>query len=362
MLIENWLFLSSALIYVMLIGFIGSLERRFNREEARPLKIEDLTVIVPFRNEVDRIRPLLQSLKEQKMLPKMLFVDDHSTDSTDALIREVLLDGNYEIIKLTESKGKKFAVSEGISRAQTEFIITLDADVKLKDTYFENLEIGEGVDLCILPVRTIGIGGLSNFFAIDYNLMQWINQLSYLYRKAHTCSGANLLFKRSFYLETESKRKDMEILSGDDHFLLNQAYVEGRKVEMNTSPSLLVETNSSDSLMDNLSQRKRWFSKTQWLPDAWGKQVGLFSMLILLSVYLLWGYMSIVDPKYFLAFFLLNGFVLRRLSMLGKTEPMSLISAGSFLVVYPFYALIFLMSYPFLQVEWKDRPIKKPAK
>src|SRR5688572_395719 len=61
--------------------------------EEQPKKIMAVSIVIPFHNEFLRILPLLESLNAQRVERKMIeliFVDDHSTDSTADLIKSTL--------------------------------------------------------------------------------------------------------------------------------------------------------------------------------------------------------------------------------------------------------------------------------
>ena len=91
------------------------------------LSLENLTVIVPFRNEAKRILGLLNSLDVNEKIPRLLFIDDHSDDGTDSIIRNAGLN-NTEVLKLTNTSGKKSAIQLGVQTAESDYILTLDAE------------------------------------------------------------------------------------------------------------------------------------------------------------------------------------------------------------------------------------------
>ena len=140
---------------------------RRNKVGNSQLDFSELTVLVPFRNEENRIQTLLASLNEQAKLPMVYFIDDHSTDATRKVIADT---ATFAHTVLTSSKeGKKAAINEGMDHVTTSHVLTLDSDVALPMGYFEEvLKLGEA-DVSILPVEMKGEGIVAGFFRWEYH-------------------------------------------------------------------------------------------------------------------------------------------------------------------------------------------------
>lgn len=114
-----------------------SLIRLKNSEEISPLA---LTVLVPLRNEEKNIEPLIASLKKQRGLLnfKIVLIDDNSTDRTRRLCSEAISnDSRFSLLVGRELPkgwlGKPFALKQGLELCDSELIILIDADVRLKE-------------------------------------------------------------------------------------------------------------------------------------------------------------------------------------------------------------------------------------
>ncbi|MBP3965085.1 glycosyltransferase family 2 protein [Paenibacillus lignilyticus] len=87
-----------------------------------------LSIIIPARNEADRISPLLRSLQEQHYQSfEVLVVDDHSTDQT----AEIAKSYGAKVLqnKAVESgSGKSTACWHGAQHAKGQWLLFLDAD------------------------------------------------------------------------------------------------------------------------------------------------------------------------------------------------------------------------------------------
>jgi glycosyltransferase involved in cell wall biosynthesis len=90
------------------------------------------TVVIPFYNGKDFIRPAVESIYAQTVLPKeIIIVDDCSTDDSYCLLNQLKAESQIpmQIHKLDQnSGGPVIPMSVGIRKATTEFVTLLDQD------------------------------------------------------------------------------------------------------------------------------------------------------------------------------------------------------------------------------------------
>jgi len=93
------------------------------------------SVVVPFHNEQDSVRELYQQLSAvmaTRYEPvEFIFIDDHSTDSTNqALVEIVNSDSRVIAIRLKRNYGQTAALAAGFDYADGDVIISMDGDLQ----------------------------------------------------------------------------------------------------------------------------------------------------------------------------------------------------------------------------------------
>lgn len=90
-----------------------------------------ISVIIPTFNEEENIKPLVKDLaRNLKDNFELIFIDDHSTDNTEAEIKK--MSANYPI-KLQFKKGeqgKTFSLKQGFELAKSNYLVMIDADLQ----------------------------------------------------------------------------------------------------------------------------------------------------------------------------------------------------------------------------------------
>src|SRR5689334_7802527 len=96
--------------------------------------MQKISIIVPSYNEEGNVAPLIQridrSMTEAGLSYEIIWVDDHSTDSTEEIVRG--LESIYPIFfyKKQGQQGKAFSLLEGFEYAQGDVIAMIDADLQ----------------------------------------------------------------------------------------------------------------------------------------------------------------------------------------------------------------------------------------
>lgn len=138
MIVVNWI-----VIIVSLILYSTGLFLLWRVPNLKPQNLNkklDVSIIIPARNEANRIQPLLKSIQSQtKFIREWIVVDDHSTDDTAAIAK---MYGAKVVTAETLPKGwfgKPWACYQGAKAAQGKIYLFLDADTVLLPQGLENI-------------------------------------------------------------------------------------------------------------------------------------------------------------------------------------------------------------------------------
>lgn len=344
---------------------IFSFERNASNWSAT--KESELTVIVPFRNEEERIGPLLESLRQElnktPYAVHVLFVDDHSVDGSVDLINRFCAEfnGSVKLRSLTSSSsGKKAAVRLGVENASTTWVLTLDADVILPKGYFGHIRFPEKGSMVIHPVRMKGNGTIQGFFSMEFLLFQ-----AYTFtRGVWMANGANLLFKAHDFIAMEVFRTDNSVASGDDMFLLNEMRKQKLIVRKNSDYRLVADTMAPRTLFEGLNQRIRWVGKMIHLKNNVPMMISmLFSALICIvwvgAITYLLADLSSFNTGLCLAVaapFVIIWFILLRTGLRYNSLLLS-VKGLLFLPFYPLYLVVMPILALSIRPEWKGRKL-----
>lgn len=259
------------------------------------LKLSDVSLVIPFRNEKNNLPILLKSLhNQQQKIENILFVDDHSNDDSALLVEAFVETYGYgKLLELPQNlKGKKSALNYGVSKANTRYILTMDADVEVNENYFESIErIGIG-DLTAFPVIMSGNSFLAKLFSTEYT---FFNAFSYLWAPIWpiSISGANLLFDSSKTDYAQQVKEHSHLASGDDYFLLKKFREKQGSIQMINEFDLSVKTDAPRSLKTYFEQRVRWLGKSTFKMNFGDALMGFFIL-----IYFLGGFTSLIHSAF----------------------------------------------------------------
>ena len=357
----NIVLIFTALYLICIAAFtfgLFNLKERFHSVNKNNLI--KVSVLIAARNEEKNIEKLLESLKKQSF-PKELFeviiVNDHSIDNTDEIINDFINKNKELDVKLlkAEKTGKKHAISQALHSAINELIIVTDADCVLNDLWIESIVGFYQEEKCKMILAPVLLSPAENLF----EKMQVLEHLSLIGSTAGSasigfpvmCNGANMAYERKAALEVEKFRKDFDIPSGDDMFLLEQ-FVKcygHNNVKFLLSKSAVVKTKTCKTIKDFFRQRRRWVSKTKsytsWKVIVTALIVLFFNLSIislLVSAFFvpaLWSiYILLTLLKFFIDFPLLKNITnfMNQGSLLKWVLPLE--------IIYPFYVVFTALS------------------
>lgn len=241
----------------------------------------DLTVIIPFRNESCHIERLVSCIKAQVVLPKaIIFVNDHSTDDSVEKLKSLIEeDERFSLLHLPhELFGKKHAIRYALNEVETTFLLTLDADTYFENYFFASIQMTSSMDMVVQPVVMKGSSLFGKYVAFEYNFYNAFTALISS-KQILNASGANLLIKKDAFEYFDRFETHKHIPSGDDYFLLGDFLKSKAVVVQSTDEKRAVKTEAKERVIDYLSQRLRWLSKTKFKPNLTNVFLGIFFVL-----------------------------------------------------------------------------------
>lgn len=252
----------AAAVLWMYFRFVQRVERRVHRLEPSPSQPApepgQLTVIVPCRNEAERLPFLLTDLQMQSYPVAILVIDDGSEDGT----AEVAASQGVRVIAAS-GQGKKAALAEGFRAVHTPWMATVDADVRLRKDWAKTL-LAEGISngsACVLGGVVIAgqDTAWNRFQQLEFGVMQcWIAG-GVRTGELAMGSGANSLYRTDAY---PVDALHPEMASGDDAFALNALQQAGASVHWCHAEAARVRTVPAADWPALWQQRARWASKT----------------------------------------------------------------------------------------------------
>jgi len=223
-------FLIQLYFYVYLFGsYVNS--KHIDQNKVLP----PLSIIVCAKNEEENLKSLLPSLVDQNYPElEIVLIDDDSSDATLEMMRSfekqnALSNISIRVIPIEKgrSKGKKYALTQGILASKNEVLLFTDADCKPASNdwaqqmsqYFSNdvsLILGYGA------YKKIPGSFLNKLIRFE-TLMTAVQYFSYALKgKAYMGVGRNIAYKKDAFLKADGFEKHRHIRSGDDDLFVSQ--------------------------------------------------------------------------------------------------------------------------------------------
>lgn len=156
----------------------------------------NLSCLIPFYNEGDRIIPVLNIVTKLSSISEVICIDDGSTDNASELVRNVF--PKVILISLKKNNGKKFAIEKGLSASSNETILLMDADLE----NLQKFEIKNAIEMMMMQDKNIDMLILRRMNA------PWlirINRIDILF------SGERILKKKDLKIILKEKIKGYQL-------------------------------------------------------------------------------------------------------------------------------------------------------
>lgn len=353
------------LLLSLLLGF-----KRVPTFSEKPIKEPiPFSVIIPFRNEAEKLPELLesfQSLDYPKEFITFYFVDDDSTDESVTLIdsfkKEYVQVIILQNIRTTNSP-KKDAIRTAIKQINTDWIITVDADCIVPSNWlsaYANYIQEHDVSMIIGEVTYTQHKKLfEDFQLIDFLSLQLTTIGSFGIGQPILCNGANLAYTKKAFLDVNGFEGNDTIASGDDVFLLEKISAKTPKaIGLLKSSTIKVITYPETSVRGLIQQRLRWAGKSSAAKSLFTKLMGFVVLVSNLSFLVVLG-LSIMYTCYILLLFLLLKIILdiSFFIVISKFYKQYVAPINIFIsaIIYPFFSSYIGIMSMFSKYKWKGR-------
>jgi cellulose synthase/poly-beta-1,6-N-acetylglucosamine synthase-like glycosyltransferase/spore germination protein YaaH/peptidoglycan/xylan/chitin deacetylase (PgdA/CDA1 family) len=243
--------------FMALLSFI---EKKRSKKEVRELKINSLiSIIVPaYNEEVNAVSTISNLLKSDYENIEIVFVDDGSKDDTYSKVCSAF-EGNNKVRVFTKPNGgKASALNYGISVANGEYLVCIDADTQLKKNAITELLKCFNDDNVGAAAGNVKVGNTINLIttwqSIEYITSQNFDRRAFgLLNCITVVPGAIGAFRKSAVIEVGKFSTDT---LAEDCELTIRLLRAGYKIKF--SNKAIAYTEAPETLRMFLKQRFRW--------------------------------------------------------------------------------------------------------
>ena len=374
-----YFFLAFGVYGALVLALITGWQLTVEKDDSTPPQSNFLkiSIVIPFRDEAQNLPALLESLSQLDYPAEyfeFIFVDDHSTDSSQQILKKFIeVRSNAKLLQLESGKqGKKQALAHAIDNASGEIVLTTDADCTVSPKWlsvvsnsFQNEEIKMLVGAVkIIPSKSF----FSKMQSLEFASLIGSGAATLLYRLPTMSNGANLAFRKSAFNAVDGYKDNFNIPSGDDEFLMRKInHKFPKSIAFLSNPESVVSTQPQKNLSIFIQQRIRWAGKWKFNQSLFTKLLAIFififqTSVIFLSVSVVVGWLPakvfsvLMGTKLLLEFlFLYQVFNFLKLKW----------SWTSFLAlqfIYPFYVFAVALLSQQKSFVWKGRTKKQGTK
>ncbi|MDB4924824.1 glycosyltransferase [Mucilaginibacter sp.] len=258
-----------------------------------------VTVLIAARNEEARIHYTIEDILAQdypKQLTEIIIVDDHSTDRTSAIISSYANRG-IKLLQLNEAQPlnsyKKKAIATAIGMSSGELMVATDADCRMGAQWLSSVVGYYEANHPVMISSPVAFFEEKSLFermqTLEFSFLIGIGGAFIGNKRASTCNGANLAYRKDVFYEVGGFAGIDELASGDDELLLQKiAERYPGQIGFLNLQEAIVYTHAKYTLKEFLQQRRRWASKSTKYKDkkviAMALFMWLFNITMLLNV------------------------------------------------------------------------------
>lgn len=240
-----------------------------------------VTIIIPVRNEEERIREILDNFTAQQFEDyQLLVINENSEDNTYEILN-VLAETNPKLKVTTLSQEIRFsgkqAINIGMKGASSPWILLLTPfSGPINPAWLEKLNtiITPETEAVIAYTNLERAKGFRNLLCRLERFNQFMISGAWtLAGKPFVFNENNILFKKSMYFDTLGFRHKLNRNFANLELIFNENFKK-EKVKISINPELAVREHIEDDRGDHLKLLKKGVQIRQSL--SWSKKISLF--------------------------------------------------------------------------------------
>ncbi len=304
------LMVSTSVVFLIqlyyLLGYYLKLAR--HKDKTPTQQPGQVTIIIPVRNEEERIREILGKFEVLNFDDfQLLIINEYSEDNTIEILN-VLAETNPKLKVTSLSQETRFsgkqAINIGLKGASSPWVVLLTSfsgDINQEWLARLNNLITPETDAVIAYTNAERAKGMRNLLCRIERFYQFMVSGAWtLAGKPFVFNENNVLFKKSLYFDTPGFRHKLNRNFANLELIFNDNFKKGR-VKITTDPEMAVREHIEDDRGDHIKLIKKGVQIRQSL--SWGKKISLFLddlTRILLPV--LTAALIILHPDYWITF------------------------------------------------------------
>ena len=348
---------------LVFVGFFLQMRKEKNYHSENTFELQDIVVLIPFRNEEDRIDVIIESIKKLDSFPKLfLFINDHSIDNGRQKLEKLVSEYPIKIVDTPEGmQGKKIALRYGMQQIDSKYLLTFDADVSFSFDYFDKLASLQESPMYLQPAIMKAETFWEHLYEIDLTLINAVNVGMAGLKRPLMASGANLMYERTTFYEVDSIKEHGKVASGDDMYLLKDYRENKKEIRLVSSVDHAIITETPQSFKEFIDQRLRWLGKTADLKDHLSTGLAIMQSILTFTFFGLLLYSMVIgDWENTLWLFVIK-MVIDFVMFFPYFNRIKRMSTWLFIPLYellfPFYTMIILSLMFWYKPKWKGRVI-----
>jgi len=264
--IDIGLLVSLSLAFLIQLYFLLAYYLKLSRHKDNPTvqSPNQITIILPVRNEEDRIRDILNKFTEQHFEDyQLLVINEYSEDNTYEILN-VLAETNprLKVTRLSQETrfSEKQAINIGLKGASSSWIILLTpfSGIVHPDWLAKlNSMLTPDTDMVVAYTNVERSKGFRNLICRLERFNQFMISGAWtLAGKPFVFNENNILFKKSMYFDTPGFRQKLNRNFANLELIFNENFKKNR-VKITTDPEMIIREHIEDDRGDHIKLLKK---------------------------------------------------------------------------------------------------------